>query len=111
MLHSFHDTNKMFPAAVDELTTSPSMNDVWKASWVPHIFPYIEQQNLFQLYRFDPGLQDNTTNDAAGGPTKKTIPVFMCPSAPGRSTRPAASNRGLIDDGATTEARRVSQSI
>lgn len=102
-LHSFHDTNKIFPAAVDELTTSPSLNDVWKGSWVPHVFPYIEQQNLFQLYRFDRDWQDNTTNDAAGGPTKKTIPVFMCPSAPGRSTRPAASNRGLIDYGATTE--------
>src|SRR6478609_9647373 len=52
-LHNFHDTNKIFPAALDELTTSPSTGNLWKASWVPHILPYIEQQALFQAYRFD----------------------------------------------------------
>jgi prepilin-type N-terminal cleavage/methylation domain-containing protein/prepilin-type processing-associated H-X9-DG protein len=103
-LHNFHDTNKIFPAALDELTTSPSTGNLWKASWVPHILPYIEQQALFQAYRFDRDWQDATTNDNANtGPVKKDIKGFLCPSAPARNTRPAATNRGLIDYGATTE--------
>jgi len=103
-LHNFHDTNKIFPAAVDELTTSPSLGTLWKGTWVPHILPYIEQQALFQTYRFDRDWQDTTTNDNANtGPVKKSIKGFLCPSAPAHNTRPAASNRGLIDYGATTE--------
>jgi prepilin-type N-terminal cleavage/methylation domain-containing protein/prepilin-type processing-associated H-X9-DG protein len=102
-LHNFHDVNQIFPPALDELPTSPSLSPPWKASWVPRVLPYIEQQNLFSLYNFDKDWQDANTNDAASGPTKKNIPGFLCPSAPNRSTRPAASNRGLIDYGATTE--------
>src|SRR5262245_1804443 len=77
-LHSFHDTTNAFPAALDELTTSTSVTDPWKASWVPRILPYIEQQSIYQLYRFDRDWQDATTNDAADGPTKKNIPIFLC---------------------------------
>jgi prepilin-type N-terminal cleavage/methylation domain-containing protein/prepilin-type processing-associated H-X9-DG protein len=103
-LHNFHDVNKVFPPSIDELTASPSTSTLWKASWVPYILPYIEQQSLFQLYRFDRDWQDTATNDNANtGPTKKNIPGFLCPSAPNRNTRPAASNRGLIDYAATTE--------
>jgi prepilin-type N-terminal cleavage/methylation domain-containing protein/prepilin-type processing-associated H-X9-DG protein len=105
-LHNFHDTNKIFPPALDELTTSPSTgsSSVWQASWVPFILPFVEQQPLFQLYRFDRDWADGTTNDnATNGPAKKNIKGFLCPSAPASNTRPPASNRGLIDYGATTE--------
>lgn len=102
-LHNFHDVNKAFPAAVDELPNSPSTSNVWKASWVPHILPFVEQQAVFQMYRFDRDWQESATNDAAAGPIKKNIPVFLCPSAPARNNRPPASNRGVIDYGATTE--------
>src|SRR3954471_23461251 len=60
-LHNFHDVNQMFPAAEDDLPTSPS-NAVWKASWVPRIFPFIEQQALYSQYRFDRDWQDASTN-------------------------------------------------
>jgi len=104
-LHNFHDTNKIFPAADDELRTSPGLKspDLWNASWMAHILPYIEQQALFQQYRFDRHWSDTTTNDAAGGPIKQNIKVFMCPSAPGRSARPKNSDRGNADYAATTE--------
>jgi prepilin-type N-terminal cleavage/methylation domain-containing protein/prepilin-type processing-associated H-X9-DG protein len=104
-LHNFHDVHKIFPAAVDELPNSPGATgaDVWKASWVPHTLPYIEQQPLHQQYRFDRDWQDATTNDAADGPVKKNIPGFLCPSAPTRNNRPPASQRGCIDYAATTE--------
>src|SRR5262245_27424950 len=104
-LHNFHDVNKIFPAALDELPNSPgtATADTWKASWVPHVLPFIEQQAIFQLYRFDRDWQDSTTNDAAGGPISKNINGVLSPSPPRRSRRPPASNRGCIDYGATTE--------
>src|ERR1044072_7326492 len=51
-LHNFHDTNKIFPAADDELAASTSLTGtgLWKASWPAHILPYIEQQSLYQQY-------------------------------------------------------------
>jgi prepilin-type processing-associated H-X9-DG protein len=105
-LHNFHDTHKIFPPSMDELGNSPAASpnaSVWKSSWVPHVLPYIEQQALFQIYRFDRDWQDKATNDAAGGPIKQQIKGFLCPSAPGRNTRPANSQRGAIDYAATTE--------
>jgi prepilin-type N-terminal cleavage/methylation domain-containing protein/prepilin-type processing-associated H-X9-DG protein len=105
-LHNFHDTNKIFPAALDELPNSPAVTpaaSLWTVSWTAHILPYIEQQGLFQAYRFDRDWDDTTTNDAASGPIKQNIKVFLCPSAPARNTRPANSNRGNIDYAATTE--------
>src|SRR5438874_4263777 len=47
-LHNFHDSNKIFPAANDELTTSPTLSPVWTCNWMPRILPYIEQQAVFE---------------------------------------------------------------
>src|SRR5687767_14008667 len=102
-LHNFHDTRQVFPAALDELGNSPALGTLWVASWTPHILPYIEQQGLFQQYRFDRHWQDAATNDAPNGPTKQNIKGFTCPSAPTRGTRPANVNRANIDYAATTE--------
>jgi prepilin-type N-terminal cleavage/methylation domain-containing protein/prepilin-type processing-associated H-X9-DG protein len=102
-LHNFHDTRQVFPAALDELGNSPALGTLWVASWTPHILPYIEQQGIFQQYRFDRHWQDVATNDAPNGPTKQNIKGFTCPSAPTRGTRPANVNRANIDYAATTE--------
>jgi prepilin-type N-terminal cleavage/methylation domain-containing protein/prepilin-type processing-associated H-X9-DG protein len=104
-LHNFHDVNKIFPPAIDQLATSPSTasSSIWKASWVPFILPYIEQQALFQQYRFDRNWTDAATNDRANGPIKQNLKGMLCPSAPGRNTRPANANRAESDYAATTE--------
>jgi len=102
-LHNFHDVNKVFPASDIELPTSPSVSHKWKASWVPYILPYVEQQAIFQLYRFDRHWADAATNDHASGPTKQNIKSFLCPSAPARNTRPANGGRANTDYAATTE--------
>jgi prepilin-type N-terminal cleavage/methylation domain-containing protein/prepilin-type processing-associated H-X9-DG protein len=102
-LHNFHDVNKIFPAALDELGNSPSLNSLWTASWTPHILPFIEQQGVFQAYRFDRNWSDGATNDASGGPIKQNIKTFECPSAPPRNTRPLNTNRANIDYAAPTE--------
>jgi len=103
-LHNFHDTNKIFPPARDELVTSPvTGTNAWTASWMTFILPYIEQQALFQTYRFDKDWADSATNDHASGPIKAKLKAYMCPSAPGQSTRPVNGNRGNTDYSATTE--------
>ena len=88
-LHNFHDVNNIFPAADDELINSPvTGSKAWKASWMTRILPYIEQQSVFQLYRFDRDWQDGPTNSAANGPIRTNIKAFICPSAPTQNTAP-----------------------
>jgi prepilin-type N-terminal cleavage/methylation domain-containing protein/prepilin-type processing-associated H-X9-DG protein len=105
-LHNFHDTNQRFPAAFEELQTSPNItgNSPWGCSWTARILPYIEQQAVYQIYRFDRDWQDTTTNAVAQtGPICTKIKTFMCPSAPAQNTRPVNSGRGNTDYAATTE--------
>src|SRR6478609_698671 len=105
-LHNFHDTNQRFPAAFEELQTSPNItgNSPWACSWTARILPYIEQQAVYQIYRFDRDWQDATTNAVPNtGPICTKIKGFMCPSAPAQNTRPANNGRGNTDYAATTE--------
>src|SRR5438105_3706886 len=104
-LHNFHDNNQKFPAADEELITSPTLTgkSPWNCSWMARSLPFIEQQALYSQYNFSKDWQDTATNDHANGPIKQNIKAFLCPSAPGRNTRPANSNRGSTDYAATTE--------
>jgi prepilin-type N-terminal cleavage/methylation domain-containing protein/prepilin-type processing-associated H-X9-DG protein len=105
-LHNFHDTNQRFPAAFEELATSPNItgNSPWGCSWTARCLPYIEQQAVFQIYRFDRDWQDATTNAVPNtGPICTKIKIFMCPSAPAQNTRPVNNGRGNTDYAATTE--------
>ena len=104
-LHNFHDSRQSFPAARDELTTSPvTGSGAWTAAWTAHILPYIEQQAVYQVYRFDRDWADTSTNAIPNtGPICAKIKVFLCPSAPGQNTRPVNSGRGNMDYAATTE--------
>jgi len=105
-LHNFHDTNLRFPAAFEELTASPNItgNSPWGCSWTARCLPYIEQQAVFQIYRFDRDWQDATTNAVPNtGPICTKIKTFICPSAPSQNTRPVNNGRGNTDYAATTE--------
>jgi hypothetical protein len=102
-LHNFHDTKLAFPAADQELTNAPALTPVWNCSWTTHILPYIEQQAVYQIYRFDRTWDDASTNSAVGGAIRFKIKGFLCPSAPAQNTRPVNSDRGNIDYAATTE--------
>jgi len=100
-LHNHHDTNLIFPAALDEIPNPAG--GTWNHSWVPRILPYIEQQALLQQYRFDQAWDAAAGNDKAGGPIKQNIPGFLCPSAPGKNHRQQAQSRACFDYPATTE--------
>jgi prepilin-type N-terminal cleavage/methylation domain-containing protein/prepilin-type processing-associated H-X9-DG protein len=82
-LHHCHDTHSGFPPGLSEVR----VNGQWiRHGWVPHILPYIEQDNLAKLYRFDRSWNSSINDDPAGpGPGRRFVNTFVCPSAPDRS--------------------------
>jgi len=105
-LHNHHDAMGELPAARHCVLRSASNQGsvgVFVHSWTPKVLPYLEQQNLFQRYRFDQNWDAAAVNDAAGGPIKQKIPVFLCPSAPPPQYRQINNGRFPIDFAATTE--------
>jgi prepilin-type N-terminal cleavage/methylation domain-containing protein len=84
-LHNFHDVNGMFPPSEDDLVTSPNPSSPWKASWVPRILPFIEQNAIYEQYRFK--TPKPTTSPSSDRP-KRTFPVFCAPRPPPSSSEP-----------------------
>lgn len=101
-LHNYHDANSIFPAAIQQIPNVANPANPFTHSWTPRILPFIEQDNLFRLYKFnqewDTGGAGN--NAGPGGAIRQTVKTFLCPSAP-QSGRHA--NRGVLDYAATTE--------
>jgi prepilin-type N-terminal cleavage/methylation domain-containing protein len=100
-LHNHHDAMGEFPPA-RERKFSTTTNGYVTHSWTPKILPYIEQDNLYKIYRFDVNW-DAAPN--AGGPPnpgaiRNKVPVFLCPSAPQTGRH---ATRGVLDYAATTE--------
>ncbi len=71
-LHNYHDGNGSFPPS----NTSAPVNK--KHSWITFVLPYIEQQNLFNLYNFDHNWYA-VKNERA---VRIQLKIFQCPSAP-----------------------------
>jgi prepilin-type N-terminal cleavage/methylation domain-containing protein/prepilin-type processing-associated H-X9-DG protein len=86
-LHHLHDVDGRFPATI--------YNDpATQRSWAPHVLPYIEQQNVHRLYRFDKRYDDPENQPAV----RADIPTFLCPAAPsGRSKVEDDKEYGLSD--------------
>jgi prepilin-type N-terminal cleavage/methylation domain-containing protein len=85
-LHGFHDSNNVFPAS--GWTVAGPGNPAGKyVGWRPLTAPYIEQENLKKLYKFDFNWWEDTN------PTVAAIPVktYRCPSAPERSITSAVA--------------------
>lgn len=86
-LHHVHDVDGRFPATI---YTDPAI----ARSWAPHVLPYIEQQNVYRLYRFDRPY-DHPDNQPA---VRTSIPTFLCPAAAsGRSGVEEGNEYGLSD--------------
>src|SRR5688572_31798335 len=79
-LHNFHDTNNVFPAS--GWTTVGPGNPAGKfVGWRPLTLPFIEQENLQELYNFDLNWWEGTNPTAGGVPVR----TYQCPSVPQRS--------------------------
>lgn len=75
-LQMFHDVNNFFPAS--GWTTAGPGNPTGKyVGWRPMILPFLEQQNVKDLYDFQLNWWEGTNPTVAAIPLK----VFRCPSA------------------------------
>jgi prepilin-type N-terminal cleavage/methylation domain-containing protein/prepilin-type processing-associated H-X9-DG protein len=78
-LHGFHNTYRVFPAS--GWTMAGPGNPAGKfVGWRPLTLPFIEQENLQQLYNFDLNWWEGTNPTAGGVPVK----TYHCPSVPER---------------------------
>jgi type II secretory pathway pseudopilin PulG len=89
-LHNYHDTNNALP-----FSTGPKKSSDYRAwrSWAVAIFPYIEQQAVYNNLKFgtacnfDPGLNPKDNFTVAGGLNGLKISGFYCPSTTRDKTR------------------------
>jgi prepilin-type N-terminal cleavage/methylation domain-containing protein len=88
-LHNRHDTFKAFPKGC--VWNNGSYYDTPRTGWNYSLFPFIEQQNLYNMLPATAGQQQwypwfspEATNPS--GPTRQIIPNWMCPSDAGGLT-------------------------
>jgi prepilin-type N-terminal cleavage/methylation domain-containing protein len=71
--HMRHDAEGRFPPAWVK------RNGDWYHGWGTFVLPHVEQRAAFELYRWDLKYDDPLNQPAV----RVTVPVFVCPSAPG----------------------------
>lgn len=82
-LQMFHDTYKGFPPAAITSTNGfprlnvPPANPALLHAWGPFLLPYLEQGNVYNLYRTDKDWRDPA--NAAAVTTQ--LPIMLCPHA------------------------------
>jgi prepilin-type N-terminal cleavage/methylation domain-containing protein/prepilin-type processing-associated H-X9-DG protein len=79
-LHNFHDVRGAFPPG--QVTGPYAAAGVYGKTnhgWAVFILPYLEQQSLYDLYRWDRNLADPANQPVVAHPLKN----FCCPAAPG----------------------------
>ena len=84
-LFNYESTHRVFPPSRIDL--SPSWTGAtYQGSWTTLCLPYFDQAPLYNTYNFN-----LTWTDPANLPaTSAKLGVFICPSAPGNRTTPAA---------------------
>ena len=73
-MHNFHDANQKFPFA--------ARNSPVRQTWVPQVWPYIEQGNAANIYNLGVHfyLPPNTIASTHTGPQSATSKVYYCGS-------------------------------
>src|SRR5262245_15880963 len=85
-MHSFESTYGGFPPCRVN-NPPPPIAARMQHTWAPLLFPYIEQQALYNQYNFNVNFDDTT--DMSRGTTNSAViqtdvKLFLCPSAPAR---------------------------
>src|SRR5262245_39576305 len=77
-MHSFHDANGKLPFAAKQPP---------RTSWPPQLWPYVEQQGAYAVYRFDVGFHEvpNTIQNTHEGVTSTKMVLYYCPSDGGHT--------------------------
>src|SRR5262249_5878555 len=104
-MHNFENTYRGFPPC--RVNNPPAIIGAkMQHTWAPFLFPYIEQQALYNQYNFNVNFDDTT--DTSKGTTNSAviqadIPIFLCPSAPpGRKQQGTTPTLGVTDSSPTT---------
>lgn len=108
-LHNFAVISDNFPPGVIGSRNDLTRNDVdagKQISWNVFLLPYIEQQQVYDLFRFDREFDHRNNRQA----TSTILPVFLCPSTSrmqdDRTSRELTkAGRGATDYGGITGAR------
>ncbi|MCI0640315.1 MAG: DUF1559 domain-containing protein [Gemmataceae bacterium] len=100
-LHNHHDVKKFFPPGAASGIALPKLGIPAgvQHGWAVHMLPYIEQDNVYKLYRFDLDWRDAANQAARESP----VAIFICPSAPTRGLDSFSSSvfgtvRGAVSD-------------
>ena len=92
-LHSYESLNKAFPPG--RTTATP------EHSWTAFMLPYLEQDNVFKLYRIDLDWNNPINYEAI----RTQLPVFNCPSTfPGERTDDTIAANPACGDYSTISA-------
>jgi prepilin-type N-terminal cleavage/methylation domain-containing protein/prepilin-type processing-associated H-X9-DG protein len=77
-MHNFHDSQGKLPFAAKQPP---------RTSWPPQLWPYVEQQAAYSVYRFDLGFHEapNTIQNTHTGITSLKVPTYYCPSDGGHT--------------------------
>ena len=77
-MHNYHDVNGKLPYG-SRLPTGTTL----RHSWVPQLWSYIEQDNLYRMYNFTTSGFYQTpkpSTNTLDGPTGKPVSTYYCPS-------------------------------
>jgi prepilin-type N-terminal cleavage/methylation domain-containing protein/prepilin-type processing-associated H-X9-DG protein len=81
-MHAFHGANQKLPFGGRNInangnTTAPAG---WRNTWIPQLWPYVEQQALAGRYNLDNNFTDATSDNLLL--TRTPIPLYNCPADP-----------------------------
>jgi len=95
-LHNHHDSRGVFPpgASADKAPwrNGGTADDNWGSSWMVHVLPYAEQDNIYRQWQFYGQSGWQNANDNAlikGSPVK----IYRCPSTVLPATNPYMTTR------------------
>ncbi|HMC09959.1 MAG TPA: DUF1559 domain-containing protein [Pirellulaceae bacterium] len=81
-MHNYNDTNGVLPYGPREIPATR------RHSWVPALWPFVEQQGLYSQYNWDVGFYlvpntiggGNAATANLNGPTGQRVKIYYCPS-------------------------------
>jgi prepilin-type N-terminal cleavage/methylation domain-containing protein/prepilin-type processing-associated H-X9-DG protein len=77
-LHNYHDANRKFPPAFVNKGPYGTTGFSFAHGWAPFVLPYVEQQQLYHLYRWEFPLYSVENQPVVS----RQLKIFQCPSTP-----------------------------
>jgi prepilin-type processing-associated H-X9-DG protein len=96
--HSYHDANNALPpGCANDVAPFGTGGNGWGSSWKVYILPYIEQQNVFNQWRFVSSSGYTNASPNVNLINRVTIKTYRCPSSPLPDFYTNSNNSGSIE--------------